>query len=445
MVFKNFRLNVIARILALMLAISAFAWFMVQSEFIRVFYTGILILLLAMEFIFYADRLNRDLNQFFISIFHDDFTSTFSVPGRGRSFRQLYGSMNDITRKFKTLSKEKEMRGQYLFSLIDQVKVGIISFEPEGMVNLVNKAFNEMLDTPAVRIGINLKIQEPELFSILETVSMSDRQLLRMKIRDEEKEFSFVSAGFKMENKHYYLVSVQNIREELEKRELEAWQKLIRVLTHEIMNSVTPITSLTGSLHDLVSNSVTKTGEKLLREKLVLGLGAIQERSAGLLKFTEAYQHLARIPAPVVSEIQTKSLADRIGILFKAEFDSGNIRFQINIDHAPATFGADIDLLEQVIINLIRNAVDAVEDRANPEISLNIESRPNAKISIAVRDNGIGIPDDLLDRIFIPFFTTKDKGSGIGLSLSRQIILLHRGVISVSSKKHEGSNFEIIL
>jgi two-component system nitrogen regulation sensor histidine kinase NtrY len=445
MVFKNFRVNIILRILALMCAITAFAWFIVQGEAIRAVYLGMFILILAVEFFVYTDRLNRDLNQFFISIFHDDYTSVFGEWVRGRSFRQLYRIMNDITRKFNSLSKEKETRGQYFFSLIDQVKVGIISFESNGKVNLVNKAFKEMLDTPAIRTGTDLKQQQPALFSVLETVAHGERHLLRRRIRAEEKEFSFVSSGFKMEGLMYHLVSVQDIREELDKRELEAWQKLISVLTHEIMNSVSPITSLAGSLHDLVSGTDPGTIGKMQHERLSAGLAAVRERSAGLMKFTEAYQHLARIPSPVISEIRTKALAERIGILFRDQFESSRIRFSISLEKAPVTFRADLDLLEQVIINLIRNAADAVREKSKPEISLDISARPGGRVGISVRDNGTGIPEDQLDRIFVPFFSTKEKGSGIGLSLSRQVVLMHRGSITVNSKAGEGSIFEIIL
>ncbi len=337
------------------------------------------------------------------------------------------------------------MRNQYLFSLIDQVKVGIISFEADGRVNLVNRAFNEMLDTPAIRSGTVIGEQEPELFSVLRELAFGERQLLRRRIRNEEKEFSFISTGFKIGDKTYHLVSVQDIREELDTRELEAWQKLIRVLTHEIMNSVSPISSLTGSLHDLVAG--TGKGRIGIRqqERLREGLEAVRERSAGLIKFTEAYQRLSRIPSPVITEVGTGTFVERIAILFRAQFESGGIRFIIKTDQAPEKFRADPDLLEQVIINLVRNAADAVRENGSPEIGLTIAAREKEKVSIIVSDNGTGIPEDSLDRIFVPFFTTKDQGSGIGLSLSRQIVLMHRGSITVDSRPGKGSRFEIVL
>ncbi|HEC44494.1 MAG TPA: HAMP domain-containing histidine kinase [Bacteroides sp.] len=196
--------------------------------------------------------------------------------------------------------------------------------------------------------------------------------------------------------------------------------------------------------HDLVK-STQDADQTNLKEKLGMGLEAIQERSEGLLKFTEAYQNLARIPSPTITEIKTKALTERIGILFKAQFETGRIRFSIDIDKAPEYFKADIDLLEQVIINLIRNAVEAVEEKSDPEINLKIEARTDNKVLIGVKDNGKGIPADMLDRIFVPFFSTKEKGSGIGLSLSRQVVLMHGGTINVNSSTNKGSTFEIVL
>ena len=181
------------------------------------------------------------------------------------------------------------------------------------------------------------------------------------------------------------------------------------------------------------------------QDKLREGLEAVRERSAGLIKFTEAYQRLSRIPSPVITEVETGIFIEQIAILFRTQFESGGIRFVIKTDQAPEKFRADPDLLEQVIINLVRNAADAVRENGSPEIGLTIAAREKEKVSIIVSDNGTGIPEDNLDRIFVPFFTTKDQGSGIGLSLSRQIVLMHRGSITVDSRPGKGSRFEIVL
>ena len=444
MVYKNFRWNIIIRIIMLFAAITACALFIVQAEYVRLVYLAILVILLVVEMFYYIDRINKDLSQFLISVLHDEYTLTFKERGRGKSFRGLYKAMNDISLKLKTLSKEKESRNQYLFSLIEQVKVGIISYEPSGRVHLVNQAFKELLATPTIKAGADLKAREPGLFSILESVSAGERQLVRMKIQNEEKEFSIQSAGFRIEDQDFNLVSVQNIREELDERELEAWQKLIRVLTHEIMNSVTPITSLAASLYDLVDARDTAIGSPQLKEKLVSGLGAVRERSAGLIKFTTAYQDIAKIPAPVIKTVQTTELISRLQSLFAAEMKEGGIDFEISRKGSPGSFMADINLLEQVIINLIRNAREAVTVIDKPSIRVIISSREGRQVSIKVRDNGQGIADDTLDRIFVPFFSTKESGTGIGLSLSRQIIIMHKGTLEVDTMPGK-TTFEILL
>jgi nitrogen fixation/metabolism regulation signal transduction histidine kinase len=442
--YKNFRLNIIIRIILLFAVITACALFIVQAEYIRLVYLAILVILLVVEMFYYIDRVNKDLSQFLIYVLHDEYTLAFKEKGRGKSFHGLYKAMNDISLKLKTLSKEKETRNQYLFSLIEQVKVGIISYEPSGRVHLVNKAFNELLATPAIKAGSDLKLGEPELFSIFERVPAGERQLVKMKIQNEEKEFSIQSAGFRIEDQDFNLVSVQNIREELDERELEAWQKLIRVLTHEIMNSVTPITSLASSLYDIVDAPDTAIGSTQLKEKLVSGLGAVRERSAGLIKFTTAYQDIAKIPAPVIKTVQTTELISRLQSLFAAEMNEGGIDFEISGKVSPGSFMADINLLEQVIINLIRNARDAVVMIDKPSISVTISSHEGRQVSIKVRDNGQGIPDDTLDRIFVPFFSTKESGTGIGLSLSRQIIIMHKGTLEVDTMPGR-TTFEILL
>jgi two-component system nitrogen regulation sensor histidine kinase NtrY len=444
MVYRNFRLNIIFRIIILLVALSACALFIVQAAWVRLAYLVIFVGLMVIELFHYMDRVNRDISQFLIAVLHDEFTLVFKEKGRGRSFRGLYRAMNDISRKLRTLSKEKETRSQYLFSLIEQVKVGILSYEPSGKVNLVNRAFNELLAMPFIKAGTELKEKAPDLFSILEDTPAGEGQLVRMKIHSEEREFSIRSAGFRIEDREFNLVSVQNIRKELDERELEAWQKLIRVLTHEIMNSVTPITSLASSLYDMVENRDTDTGSTQMRVKLVSGLGAVRERSAGLIKFTSAYQDVAKLPPPVIKTIQTRQLIDRIENLFSAEMVKKGIDFAILRDASPESFMADISLLEQVIINLIRNAFDAVSGIKEPRIRLTLGPREDRQISIQVEDNGPGIPPENLDRIFVPFFSTKEKGTGIGLSLSRQIIIMHKGTLEVNTGDGK-TIFEIIL
>jgi len=250
-----------------------------------------------------------------------------------------------------------------------------------------------------------------------------------------------------MKNKPFKLISAQNIRRELEERELEAWQKLIRVLTHEIMNSVTPISSLSSSLYELLI--IEEEQEKPLNDKtkqrLQSGLKAIIDRSSGLMKFTEAYKTLSRIPPPDIKPFQSDELIHRIGILSQTLTEEKNIDFKAEALSEKWSFMGDIELLDMVFINLIKNSMEALENTEEPQIRITIRKYEEDKTLIEVKDNGAGMTEEIMGQIFIPFYTTKRKGSGIGLSLSNQIIRLHGGTIAVDSKPDKGSIFTIII
>ncbi|MCK5462457.1 MAG: hypothetical protein KAI95_05550 [Bacteroidales bacterium] len=448
MVFRNFRIQIIIRILILLASLAACSWSFADAQYLRAVYLGILVMLLLIEFFYYVDRMNKDINQFISSIFHEDYTSVFNARSKGRSFRLLYETMNDITLKYKTLSKEKETRGQYLYSLIEQVRVGIISYEPSGRVHLVNRAFTEMLAKPALQPGTDLSRQEPELLSILNNTPLGKRQLVPLKIHGEEKEFSLLASGFRMENTDFNLVSVQNIREELEERELEAWQKLIRVLTHEIMNSITPIASLSSTL-EIMLKGITDGGN--VREDMDIdavmeiqqALQTINKRSTGLLHFVNTYRNLTRIPKPNFKIFPVQELFKNLYLLMEEEITENKINFVTNIEPENIEVSADEQLVEQVIINLIRNSLHALDGRKDPTIELKTYYNKRGRVTIQVADNGTGILPEVLDKIFIPFFTTKQSGSGIGLSLSRQILRLHNGTITAHSVPDEETIFTL--
>ena len=281
--------------------------------------------------------------------------------------------------------------------------------------------------------------------NIINQIRPGEHQLIKWKRGNAEVPFSFQISIFISEGKEYTLLSVHDIRTELEEKELEAWHKLIRVLTHEIMNSVTPVVSLSSSLNDLVNNNASKIQDEKLKSRLKDGLLAIQDRSTGLMKFTEAYQNLTRLPSPTIQQIETSDLLKQIEALYANQFKEQNIQLGIVYDGEPESFKGDIKLLEQVLINLIKNAQAAVSQSVPPVVELIVSKPEGYQISIIVRDNGDGIPHDILDKIFVPFYSTKKDGSGIGLSVSRQIIMMHRGTLEVRSEPGRGSDFEILL
>ena len=433
---KNFRLSVLIRLLIISAFITLLVYFlMIDVRYLRSVYILFFLVIAIIEFIWYVDKTNRDFTSFLLSLLQDDFTTTFSEKGKGKSFKNLYGSLNRITKKFEQISSAKEVQHLYLEALVEHLRVGIISFDKSGKIHLMNQAIQKMFNRPQMAFLNNLNSIDEQLPQLLMEIKPKENRLLKIKVKGELLHLSIHASEFLLDKEFYKLISIQNIKNELDANELDAWQKLIRVLTHEIMNSVTPITSLSGTLRQIVENS--PHNEQTI-EKVTQGLEAIELRSKGLQNFTDAYRKLTRIPTPNYASLNLKNLFKRIMIL--VENQSTGIEIKLDIVDNIKIMG-DQDLLEQVFINLVKNAIEALEDRNSAVLNVKVWQDDQTHISIS--DNGSGIDEDKIDKIFIPFFTTKKEGSGIGLALSRQIIRKHNGNISVTSVPDEGTTFTV--
>jgi len=265
--------------------------------------------------------------------------------------------------------------------------------------------------------------------------------MIKIRKQDETLQLAIYVAEFKVANRIIKMATIKNIQSELEENEMESWQKLIRVLTHEIMNSITPIASLTQTLHYLISDvrekyklTIAENSDTETIEEIELAIDTIHKRSTGLLSFVESYRDLTRIPNPKYSIFAIKDLFDNLKGLMKEELKKHKIECVTAVTPDNLELSADEQLIEQVIINLIKNAVQALEDTENPRIELKAFLDPYGKIVIQLKDNGQGILPEVLDKVFVPFFSTKPKGSGIGLSLSRQILRLHGGTLTARSE-----------
>jgi len=445
MVFRNFRIKIIIRLLFILAGLVLIALWITGGHYLRAAYIAIILIGLVIELFLYIDRQNRNVANFFSALLHDDYSQHLTHTGKGKSFRLLFKTLNALNEKMSNLSMEKESHGQYLFSLIEQVRVGLLSVDHTGDVFIVNRTLIELLGVFNIESGSNLYKSSPEIMNIINQIRPGEHQLIKWNRDNTEIPYSFQISIFKSEGKEYTLLSVHDIRTELDEKEVEAWHKLIRVLTHEIMNSVTPVVSLSSSLNDLVSDRAESIEDEQLRSRLLDGLSAIQDRSSGLMKFTEAYQNITRLPSPEIQEIETSELLKQIDALSANQLREQNIQFSIVYEGEPESFSCDIKLIEQVLINLIKNARAAVARSVPPVVELIVTRPEEHQISIIVRDNGEGIPKDILDKIFVPFYSTKEEGSGIGLSVSRQIIMMHRGTLEVRSEPGGGSEFEILL
>jgi len=450
MVFKHFRFQVILRVI--FIVITLLAIFFVYQKTAYAVSSIIFILLLVFQvlaLIRYTEQTNRKLTRFFESIRHADFTTNFSDKELGKSFEGLNREFNEVIEAFNKNKTEKEEHFNYLLTVIQHVSVGIIVYKKNGAVDVYNNAVKRLLQVKHLRDISNLKEISEELPEKLLHLKAGDKTLIKLFVGDELLQLSIYATEFRMRGEEYMLASFQDIHPELEQKEIESWQKLIRVLTHEIMNSITPISSLastvTDILEDVRQNNPPADGEqKEAFDNVVEAISTIGARSKGLLNFVEIYRNLTRIPKPNFRYFSVAELMGRVLELMKPKFESLKINYSIKIFPQDLKLLADPDLVDQVMINLLLNAIDAVKEVENPQISIVAAVNLNNRTIIEIADNGKGIQQDILDKIFMPFFTSKKTGSGIGLSLSRQIMQMHKGSIGVRSKLGEGTIFTIV-
>lgn len=400
--------------------------------------------------IYFVERTNRKLTHFLESIRHSDFSTSFSDRALGGTFEGLNRAFNEVIADFRKNRAEKEEHYNYLLTVVQHVNIGILAFKKDGKVDIFNNATKRLLKVNNIQYIQELKDIKPELPELLLEMKAGDRQLVKIVIDDNLVQLSVYATEFRMRGEEFVLVSLQNITTELDEKEIESWQNLIRVLTHEIMNSITPISSLASTVRDILLEEEEDDKEIRLRqldeddiENINEALVTIRNRSQGLLTFVENYRNLTRIPRPNFRYFAVKELFDRAHVLLKPKMEKYGIVCTPRMFPDDLMITADPDLIDQVFINLLLNAIDAVKDVENPQIEVVASINAGDRITIDFADNGQGIKPDILDKIFMPFFTSKKEGSGIGLSLSRQIMHLHKGSITVKSKPGEGAVFRL--
>ena len=449
MVFKSFRLNVVIRVILLIASVLLFVYLFINTRYtLSAVILGMLVVYQIFTLIMYVEQTNRKLTGFLQSIRHADFSTSFTEQGMGKSFEELNNSFNEVISEFKKYRSEREEHLNYLLTVIQHVSIGMIAYTADGKVDQYNKAVSDLFKIKHIKNINDLKKVKDDLPEQLLKMKAGSKMLVKVFIDDELLQLSINATQFRMRGEEFTLVSLQNIHNELEEKEIESWQKLIRVLTHEIMNSITPISSLAGTVRGMLLNEENDDEVKMNEldaddvESIQSALNTIEKRSQGLLNFVQIYRNLTRIPKPNFRYFKVRQIFENAEQLLMPKFEQLNINCSYKIMPDELMITADPDLVDQVIINLMLNAVDAVKDNEKPIIRM-VASEVNGKIKIEIRDNGYGIKPDIMDKIFMPFFTSKTHGSGIGLSLSRQIMSLHKGNISVRSKPDEGTIFTL--
>lgn len=389
---------------------------------------------------------NRSLDEwagFVESIHYRDFSRYFETNRAPADLQILRKGFNEINTTFKVLSKEKETQYQYLQKILELVDTGIISFEEEeGTVVWMNEALKNMLQLSYLKTIHSLRKRDVGLYE--EVCSLKPRESRVVKINTERGSLKILMSAstFQTEGKKYKLVAFQNVNEALDETESKAWEKLLNVMTHEIMNSIAPISSLAVTLKSRLQESVMHLDNKSgAVDDLELGIDTIKRRSEGLLKFAETYRNLNKINSLNLSRIYLRDLFETLHHLMLPTLKEKNIELQIVLKDANLQLEVDINLFEQVLINLVVNSIEALKTHQDGQIIISGFIDAAHKTIIKVEDNGSGMSSEMLDKIFIPFFSTKKNGTGIGLSLCKQIMMLHKANIQVQSKLGKGTAF----
>lgn len=431
---KDFRIRLLIRTILLTLSIIAFSYVLLKTNLIAsLVIIAAIILYQVFALWHFLNSTNKEIARFLLSIRYSDFSQSFSHQRSGGSFKELNDAFNEVIKEFQKTRTEKEEHFRFLNTVIQHVGVGLISFNQSGRIEFINNAAKKILKINVLNNIENLNRISADLGTRISKMHAGDKAVIRIFDEQEVIQLIIVAAEFRMKDQKYTLISLQNIQSELEEKEMEAWQKLIRVLTHEIMNSVTPISSLAGTVNEMLSRN--EKDEETIND-MQIAIDTIRKRSDGLVRFVDNYRSLTHVPKPEFSIFLVNELFERVKKLMEKEIKANGIDFQIRTDPESLELTADEELIEQVLINLVLNSLYFLKNIEQPVIRLTGQMDERGKTVIKVTDNGPGISEDLLEKIFIPFFSTKKDGSGIGLSLSRQIMRIHGGSIRITSRKN---------
>jgi two-component system nitrogen regulation sensor histidine kinase NtrY len=435
---RRFYALVVVRVLLLVVTIFTFAFIFGRADMIinHVIIASVIIVQI-IEMVHFVNRTNRELARLFNSIVHHDFAITFREGNFGKSFKELEVSLNAMIESYKTVKIEREAQYHLLQRLVTNLNIAIIAVQNNADISIINPAAEKLIGETGAKSWKILEQLKPSFTRLIEEIGDNGRKLAEWKIGGESKMLSIdVSTNLLLDLPHR-LIIVQDINQEIEQKEIEAWHKLIRILTHEIMNSVTPISSLTETTQSMLTSKdgklrkATELTDEVISD-IEFSLRTIQKRSEGLLQFVETYRTLSKVPKPILAPVDIESLFASVEQLMREEMSKNKILFQVKISTSTNVVPMDRILVEQVLINLISNSTHALAGRPEPKIILSAYDGDRSLI-IEVYDNGHGISDKVLGHIFVPFFSTRQEGSGIGLSLSKQIMSSHGGNITVKS------------
>lgn len=443
----DYRVGLLGRIALVAASLFLLAYGIIDDW--GVFMISLFLILVVFQIIFlirYSESSFKKVRLFLDNIKQDKYSQLYPVKFEGTETDDLHIEFNAILAKLKEDQAEKEANYQYFRSVFKHLSIGLITFGENGEIQILNVAAKRILNVDELKNIAEIEQVNKELHLAIQNLRTGGSELIKIAHPDGIMQLSVYVIELLMRGERFKLVSLQNIQSELEEKEMEAWQNLVKILTHEIMNSIAPISSLAGTLKGELEYKI-EHNEPLNpsdMEDCMMGISTIEKRSEGLISFVSDFRSLAHIPTPKFSSIGISRLFDQLEILLQNQLENQGITLEKELNPNELILFGDQTQIEQVLINLLQNAIQALEDAEEKKITLRAFIDEAGKIIIEVSDTGKGIEEEALGKIFIPFFTTKKKGSGIGLSLSKQIMRRHKGNIQVRSRLGQGTTFKLI-
>jgi signal transduction histidine kinase len=443
MIFKAYTFSLIWRTLLIWAFGSAAIYFGVEKNW------ALLILLLICSLVFVGNLINfikrrfRYVNDFFEAVKYRDFSRLYAEEGKSADVKSLFQGFNLVNHTIRQMNTERELQYLYLQKILEMVDVGILAYETQtGEVIWMNDSFRELTDCPTFKNIKFFKSRNEALHRQLFEQKYQKPTAIDLSVKKETLKVLVSESNFRLKESTGRLMVINNIEATVNKTESEAWKKLLSVMTHEIMNSIAPIHSLSGTLHGLVADGGTLIKEdSSILEDLASGLSSIEKRSLGLMQFAKTYRSLNKVSQLNLEQTKLKTLFSSIETLIAPNLKGVDLKFELQRENLELNI--DPHLIEQVLINLILNGAEACQGQQNAKVLVKAQRNEVGEVSILVADNGSGIPVEILDQIFVPFYSTKKRGSGIGLSLCRQIMTLHGGKIQVQSERPGSTVFTL--
>ncbi|MGB5554977.1 MAG: ATP-binding protein [Flavobacteriaceae bacterium] len=439
MVSRNIYLQLIFRILLISASALAVGFLFFKERYILASFAFVFLVFMTYSLIYYVNQTNRKIAYFFDAIKNEDFTLRFPEKLSIKSLEELNHSLNMLNGMIQDIHLKKQAQEQYYQEIIKQADIGILTINEKGHILFANRTIEKLLDYTPLNHVKQLSQIDQKLYQLFQELKPFERKLIQLANERGKKQLALKSTSISFENKELLLVVVQDIHKELDEKETDSWVKLIRVLTHEIMNTITPITSISESILKYYKTEKGLTSFTDLNENHILntvkGLEVIKGQGGDLMEFVQSYRSFLSLPKPDKSIIKAKQLLEKVKVLMSQENDNGHFTFEIVTQPEDLELYIDEKQISQILINLSKNALQSLSGQENGKIRIVAGISNHDKKYIQVIDNGQGIPPELIDEIFVPFFTTKDTGTGIGLSLSKQIMHLHGGNIQVNSNE----------